>query len=158
MTISFELNGREVVVVEEWDRSLLDLMREDLDVVGAKPGCAIGRCGACTVLIDGAPVPACLVPVGRLSGVHVVTAEGLPPARIGPLLRVLRDEHAAQCGYCFNGLLVTLAWLLRRPSRPDREEATALLSGHLCRCVGHIALDRVLDRILALRTEPPQHT
>jgi carbon-monoxide dehydrogenase small subunit len=148
-----EIDGKAVTVADRWERSLLSLMREDLDIVAAKPGCEIGRCGACTVMLNGEPVPACLVPLGRLEGAHITTADGLPAETSRALIAIMREERMAQCGYCSNGLLVTLAALLARKSPVDLNEARLLLAGHICRCTGNIALDRALDRILALRSD-----
>jgi len=155
MKVSFHLDGGDVTVDQPWTRSLLAVLRETLDCMSAKPGCEIGRCGACTILLDGAPVAACLAPVGRLEGASVLTAEGLRPEIAQPLLAIMREERLVQCGYCANGLLVLLAWIVDRDGAMDEEEAVRMLAGHLCRCAGHIGLRRALGRVLALRGAPP---
>jgi aerobic-type carbon monoxide dehydrogenase small subunit (CoxS/CutS family) len=150
LKVTFDIDGRSVDVSGEWDRSLLDVMRDDLDVIAAKPGCEIGRCGACSVILNGTPVAACLVPLGRLDGARVRTAEGLRAPLLQALMVIMHEERMAQCGYCSNGLLATLAWIADNPISIPRDEARNWLAGHICRCTGNIALDRALDRILAL--------
>jgi len=152
VNVTMEIDGKVVTITDRWEQSLLSLLREDLDIVAAKPGCEIGRCGACTVFVNGEPVPACLIPAGRLDGARITTAEGLPAETTRALIAIMRDERMAQCGYCSNGLLVTLAALVARTSPIELEEARLLLAGHICRCTGNIGLDRALDRIVALRS------
>ena len=145
------IDGRRVAVEGEGETSLLDILREELDLVGAKPGCGIGRCGACVVLLDGMPVNACLVPRARLDGARVVTPEGLAEGTCDTILDVLRRHHIAQCGYCMNGLVVSLAWAL---GQPDPAIAVGeAVQGHLCRCGGLIALDRALPDLLAIAAD-----
>lgn len=142
MIVNFHLDGRAVSVTGDWNRSLLSSLREDLNVAAAKPGCEIGRCGACTVLLDGEPVNACLLPLGQLEGHAVTTAQGLPPDTRDRIGLMLEDLHAAQCGYCINGLTVMLAWL--QSQKPDDDDPRLLLSGNLCRCSAQAALSQAL--------------
>ena len=143
MIAAFHVDGREVTIEGDWNRSLLSILREDLDLQSAKPGCEIGRCGACTVLLDGDPVNACLVPLARLEGKEVTTAEGLPAERQKAVTERLDAIHAAQCGYCINGLLVTLVWL--QAQELDATDPRLLLAGNLCRCSAQTALARSLE-------------
>jgi carbon-monoxide dehydrogenase small subunit len=133
------------------ERRLLDILREDLGLTAAKPGCGIGRCGACTVLLDGRPVNACLVPAFRLKGTAVVTRDALPTAALVPVIEALEAADAFQCGYCAPGFLVALAWLHARDPRPDAEEAMAALSGHLCRCTGYGGIRRAVRALFGPR-------
>jgi carbon-monoxide dehydrogenase small subunit len=141
--VAFALNDKPVALDAPADRRLIDLLREDLDVIGPKNGCAIGRCGACLVLVDDRPVNACLVLAGRLPGRRVVTVEGLGAAA-EPVRDALARAGAVQCGYCAPGLVTALTWLAARDPRPTESEAEALLAGQLCRCTGYGGLRRAL--------------
>lgn len=143
MIAAFHLDGREVTVESDWNRSLLSILREELDVTSAKPGCEIGRCGACTVLLDGDPVNSCLVPLAHVEGRTVTTAGGLPAEAVDHITERLDDLHAAQCGYCINGLLVMLVWL--QAHEEGSVDPSLLLAGNLCRCSAQAALAQSLE-------------
>lgn len=143
MIAAFHVDGREVTIEGDWNRSLLSILREELDLQSAKPGCEIGRCGACTVLLDGEPVNACLVPLAHVEGRQVTTAEGLPVDEVETATRMLDELHAAQCGYCINGLLVMLVWLQLHEA--GSADPRLLLAGNLCRCSAQAALARSLE-------------
>jgi aerobic carbon-monoxide dehydrogenase small subunit len=142
MIVNFQLDGRAVSVTGDWNRSLLSGLREDLNVSSAKPGCEIGRCGACTVLLDGDPVNACLIPLCQLEGRAVTTVQGLPANTRAHITEILENLHAAQCGYCISGLTVMLAWL--QTQRLGEDDPKLLLSGNLCRCSAQAALSQFL--------------
>lgn len=148
MIVNFQLDGRAVSVTGDWNRSLLSSLREDLNVSSAKPGCEIGRCGACTVLLDGDPVNACLIPLGQLEGCAVTTVQGLPANIRDQIAQMLEDLHAAQCGYCINGLTVMLAWLQTQKLGDD--DPKLLLSGNLCRCSAQAALSQSLQNTASI--------
>ncbi|WP_375466251.1 (2Fe-2S)-binding protein, partial [uncultured Methylobacterium sp.] len=141
--VRYRLNGREHALAGPPRRPLLDLLRETHGLMAAKPGCGIGRCGACLVLLDGRPVNACLVMSYRLDGVEIISPEGLDALpESAPVRAALIAENAFQCGYCAPGVTVCLVALLRR--EPDADEAAirAALAGNLCRCTGYASILR----------------
>jgi len=141
LTIRFVLNGRTVEARVEPHRTLLWVLREVFDLVGAKEGCGVGECGACTVLLDGEAVNACLVLAGKVDGREVTTVEGLGgPEALHPLQQWFIRKHAVQCGYCTPGMLLSAAALLRRNPDPTREEIREALAGNLCRCTGYVQI------------------
>jgi carbon-monoxide dehydrogenase small subunit len=123
-------------------RRLLEILREDLQLTGAKPGCGVGRCGACTVLLDGAPVQSCLVFSAKLAGRNVTTIEGTPETC--PTRSVLAAEGAFQCGYCAPGFVMSLEYWASQSPRPSLAEVERMLAGHLCRCTGYAGIRRAL--------------
>ena len=130
------VNGRDVPTPER-ARRLLDFLREDLDLTGAKEGCGMGECGACTVLVDGEPVCSCLVLVGQVAGAEVVTAEGLAERGLHPVQQAFVEAHASQCGFCTPGMIVSAAALLAGDPQPDEDSVRLALAGNLCRCTGY---------------------
>ena len=133
--------------IDAWDPDmpLLYALRNDLGLHATKFGCGLGQCGACTVLIDGAPVRSCTLRVGEASGRRIVTAEGLgTPDKPHPVQAAFIAEQAAQCGYCTNGMVMSTVAMLRRTPKPTREQAQQALAGNLCRCGSH---DRVLRAV-----------
>jgi len=144
----FEVNGERVEVEAPGMRRLLDVLREDLALTGTKEGCGEGECGACTVLIDGAPVDSCLVPVCQVEGAAIATVEGLAsPSPEGPVLDALQqaflDAGGAQCGICTPGMI--LAAIALGP-KPSREAMRAGLAGNICRCTGYHAIYESVER------------
>jgi nicotinate dehydrogenase subunit A len=145
-TVQLHVNGVQRAV-DAWDAEmpLLYVLRNDLGLHAAKFGCGLGQCGSCTVLLDDAPVRSCTVKVGEAGGRRVVTAEGLgTPERPHPVQAAFIAEQAAQCGYCTNGMVMSVVALLRREPRPTREQTQQALAGNLCRCGSH---DRVLRAV-----------
>jgi nicotinate dehydrogenase subunit A len=130
---------------------LLTVLRQQLGLKGTRFGCGEGQCGACTVLVDGQPLQACTTPLWSVAGRSVTTIEGLAAdGRPGPLQQAFLDEQAAQCGYCINGIIMTLAGLLARRPVPSRAAILDVLDErHLCRCGTHPRILRTLDRLLA---------
>jgi carbon-monoxide dehydrogenase small subunit len=144
-TVPLRVNGRPVAVADTSKR-LLDFLREDLDLTGAKEGCGMGECGACTVLVDGEPVCSCLVLVGQVSGAEVVTAEGLAEQGLHPVQEAFVEAHASQCGFCTPGMIVSAAALLARDPQPDEGAVRLALAGNLCRCTGYASVFSALRK------------
>jgi aerobic-type carbon monoxide dehydrogenase small subunit (CoxS/CutS family) len=129
------VNGGKRPVDADVERSLLSVLRDDLDLTGAKYGCGEGRCGACTVLLDGRPTRSCTTAVLAASGKNVQTIEGLAKAdKLHPLQEAFLKAGALQCGYCTPGMIMAALGLLRRNPKPSREEISRALNGNICRC------------------------
>ena len=138
MKISFIVNGEPVQVSVPSHWTLLRLLRERLGLTGTKEGCGIGECGACTVLLDGAPVHSCLVLAPKVEGREVETIEGLGSREsLHPLQRSFIDHGAVQCGFCIPGILMSSKALFKTTPHPTRDEVKEAISGHLCRCTGY---------------------
>jgi aerobic-type carbon monoxide dehydrogenase small subunit (CoxS/CutS family) len=144
-TASLRVNGRPVAAASAAKR-LLDFLREDLDLTGAKEGCGMGECGACTVLVDGEPVCSCLVLVGQVAGADVVTAEGMAERGLHPVQEAFVQAHASQCGFCTPGMIVSAAALLARDPQPSQDAIRLALAGNLCRCTGYTSIFAALGR------------
>jgi carbon-monoxide dehydrogenase small subunit len=142
------VNGRPVEPSDP-ARRLLDFLRDDLDLTGAKEGCGMGECGACTVLVDAEPVCSCLVLVGQVARSDVVTAEGLAEQGLHPVQQAFVDAHASQCGFCTPGMIVAAAALLARAPDPDDDAIRLALAGNLCRCTGYTAIFTALRKATA---------
>ncbi len=138
VVVEFELGGRPVEVLVRPLTTLQQVLRTQLGRTSVKDGCRQGGCGSCTVLLDGEPVPSCLLPVQDVAGRSVTTLEDLTPAEgLTPVQRAFLDANGTQCGYCTPGMeMVTEALLERNPS-PTREEVMDALSGNVCRCTGY---------------------
>jgi carbon-monoxide dehydrogenase small subunit len=136
--IRFTINGETKEVEIAVGISVLELLRDILDLKGTKEGCGIGECGACTVVVDSKAVNACLMFAAQLDGREVMTVEGLSPTdELHPIQQVFADHHAVQCGFCTPGLLMSTHALLQENPRPNREEIVKAVSGNLCRCTGY---------------------
>jgi len=146
--ISFVLNGAPVTLSAPPMARLLDVLREELGRTGTKEGCGEGECGACTVLLEGEPVCACLVPVVQACGGRVDTVEGLArDGRLDPIQQAFLTHGAAQCGICTPGLLVMARALLDREPHPSPERVRQALAGNLCRCTGY---QRIIDAVVSV--------
>ncbi len=122
-------------------KSLLEVLREDLNLTGTKHGCELGECGTCTVLVDGLPVLSCLALPVELQGREIKTVEGMADnGRLHPLQQAFAELGAAQCGYCTPGILLTAEALLRDNPAPSRQEVREALAGNLCRCTGYVKI------------------
>jgi carbon-monoxide dehydrogenase small subunit/xanthine dehydrogenase small subunit len=139
--IRFTLNGKRVSITAPPLKRLLDVLREECGLTGTKEGCGEGECGACTVLLDGAPVASCLVPFAQARRARVTTIEGLGGR--DPLQRCFVEEGAAQCGICTPGMIMAAVPLARGATLPQIREA---LAGNLCRCTGYSAIYRAVAR------------
>ncbi|MEO7142017.1 MAG: (2Fe-2S)-binding protein [Bryobacteraceae bacterium] len=137
MSESLELlvNGVRHRVAPGPERTLLEVLREDLDLTGTKYGCGEGQCGACTVLIDGRPSRSCQTRAAALAGKHVTTIEGLTrETKWNPLRAAFAEQDAMQCGYCTSGMLMSAAALLSKHPHPERAEVINFMDGNICRC------------------------
>jgi aerobic-type carbon monoxide dehydrogenase small subunit (CoxS/CutS family) len=130
-----QVNGARRAVEADAERSLLSVLRDDLDLTGSKYGCGEGRCGACTVLIDGKPVRSCSTQVGAAEGKPIRTIEGLATGdKLHPLQQAFLDAGAMQCGYCTSGMLMSACALLTQQPDVSREDVVRLMNGNICRC------------------------
>jgi|SRR5450432_2461429 len=159
--IRFTLNGEDTEVAFAPHKTLLEVLREDLNLTGTKHGCELGECGTCTVLVDGRSILSCLMLALDAEGREVLSIEGLAD---GPTLHPLQDTFAdlgaAQCGYCSPGFLLAAKELLDKKPRPSRDEIKEALSGNLCRCTGYIkiyeAVELAAARMLGEEMELPR--
>lgn len=137
-SITLRVNGEEREVAVSPNRRLLEVLREDLLLTGAKEACDDGTCGTCTVLIDGMPMRACLILAVQAQGREVTTIEGLADGRtLHPVQQAFIDEGAIQCGYCTPGMILTAKALLDETPAPTEQEIKHAISGNLCRCTGY---------------------
>ena len=150
MTYRFSVNGDEVALEVPGMRRLLDALREDLGLTGTKEGCGEGECGACSVLVDGAVVDSCLVPVCQVEGSDVLTVEGLAPAgELDGLQRAFLEHGGAQCGICTPGMLIAARAYLDDGGGPADEDIREAIAGNLCRCTGYT---KIIEAIAAAST------
>ena len=155
MSLRFTLNGKATTWEGAPITRLTSALRDDLGLTGTKVGCEAGDCGACTVLLDGRQVCACLVPMGQVEGRSVETVEGLADGALAALQQAFLAHGAAQCGICTPGMLMAAAELLRRTARPSRREVEDALGGVLCRCTGYTKIvDAVMDAAAPLPAAP----
>ena len=144
--IEMTVNGELVKAKVPSHMRLLDFLREELDLIGAKEGCGKGECGACTVLVEGKAVNSCLMLAVEASGKEVLTVEGLSEGdSLDPIQQSIIDNSALQCGYCTPGMVLSAKGLLLRNPSPTRDEVVEAISGNLCRCTGYA---RVVDAIM----------
>ncbi|MET0629996.1 MAG: (2Fe-2S)-binding protein [Xanthobacteraceae bacterium] len=146
MAVSLKVNGVSRSVPAEPDTPLLYVLRNDLELNGAKFGCGLAQCGACTVLIDGKAVRSCVTPIGTLEKSEITTIEGLGSlAKPHALQQAFIQEQAAQCGYCISGMIMSAKELLDRNPRPSEQDVRMALEGNLCRCGTH---NRIINAVL----------
>jgi aerobic-type carbon monoxide dehydrogenase small subunit (CoxS/CutS family) len=144
--IKFVLNGEEAEVAFAPHKTLLEVLREDLNLTGTKHGCELGECGTCTVLVDGRSILSCLMLGLDAEDRHVTTIEGMADgATLHPLQDTFADLGAAQCGYCSPGFLLAAKELLEKKPKPSRDEIKEALSGNLCRCTGYIKIYEAVE-------------
>jgi nicotinate dehydrogenase subunit A len=141
------VNGKAHDVAAAPDTALLYVLRNDLELNGPKYGCGLGECGTCTVLIDGVAARSCVIPIEGCVGRDIVTLEGLGTReRPDPVQQAFIEEQAAQCGYCLNGMIMSVKALLLRSPRPSEAEVIAALRYNLCRCGAHVEIVRAAMR------------
>jgi len=156
LSLSFRVNSVDHdVLVPPW-RTLLEVLRENLGLIGAKRSCQEGQCGACTVLIDGKPVNSCLYLAIEAQDKEIVTIEGLGRGDAGlhPIQKSFAEKGAVQCGFCTAGLILTTKALLDENPNPSEDEVRQGIVGHLCRCTGYFQIvEAVLDAAREMRSE-----
>ncbi len=136
--INFVLNGKDVSIDADPLKRLLDVLREDFKETGVKEGCGEGECGACSVLLDGKLVNSCMIPVGTIQGMEIVTPRGFSKTSKGKVIvESFADSGAVQCGFCTPGMMMAAEALLEKNNNPDEAEIREALSGNLCRCTGY---------------------
>jgi aerobic carbon-monoxide dehydrogenase small subunit len=141
------VNGSPETLTSAPYRTLLEMLRDDLGLIGAKEGCGTGDCGACTVLVDGAPVNGCLMLVGQVAGRSVLTVEGLSEGeQLHPLQEAFAQHGAIQCGFCIPGMIMSAAALLKSNPHPSDDEIRWGIAGNLCRCTGY---SKIVEAIAA---------
>lgn len=151
MSIDLTINGEPITLEIDPRTPLLDVLRDRQRLTGAKAVCREGFCGACTVHVDGKPVPSCLRPIGLLRGCQIVTVEGLAaPGTFNRVQQAFIDHDVVQCGMCFPGMVMTLTEFLDQEPNPDRAQVKAALVGNICRCTGY---ERIIDAVLSIKTE-----
>jgi carbon-monoxide dehydrogenase small subunit len=147
MALPLTINGENRSSVSDPMTPLVDVLRNEFFLTGAKVVCREGFCGACTVLLDGRPIASCLLPVGLASRCEISTVESLAHEGVlSPLQQAMEDADAVQCGMCFPGMLMTLTSFLAREKNPTREDVKEALVGNVCRCTGY---ERIVDAALA---------
>jgi nicotinate dehydrogenase subunit A len=147
MAVTLKVNGASRSVPAEPDTPLLYVLRNDLELNGAKFGCGLAQCGACTVLVDGKAVRSCVTDIGSLGGAEITTLEGLGSIdKPHALQRAFIDEQAAQCGYCINGMIMSAKALLDRNPKPSENDVRQALAANLCRCGTHNRIIRAVMR------------
>jgi aerobic-type carbon monoxide dehydrogenase small subunit (CoxS/CutS family) len=141
------VNGKKHAIQTDPRRPLLDVLREDLGLTGTKYGCGIGRCGSCTVLVDGRRVHSCQMPAAEAGGKSITTIEGLAPSgALHPVQEAFLAEGAMQCGYCTPGMILAAAALLQRNPHPSDSQIVDGMNGNLCRCNGYPKILRAICR------------
>lgn len=146
--LSFQLDGDEVEVSVDHGRTLLEVLRHDLAKTGTHAGCRNGDCGACTVLIDGAPFKTCLVPAGRVEGASLQTVEGLADGEeLHPVQEAFWKHNAFQCGFCTPGHMLCAVALLREEAKPSNGQIRDAIAGNLCRCTGYQQIVAAIESV-----------
>jgi len=139
--VALDVNGERTELLLPVHKTLLEVLREDMQLTGTKHGCELGECGTCTVLIDGKPELSCLLLPIQIEGREITTVEGLANgSQLHPLQQAFSELGAAQCGYCTPGILLASKSLLETNQRPSRDEIREALAGNLCRCTGYVKI------------------
>jgi aerobic-type carbon monoxide dehydrogenase small subunit (CoxS/CutS family) len=144
--LRLRVNGETREVATEINKTLLEVLREDMNLTGTKHGCELGECGTCAVLVDGKPVLSCLMLGIEAEGTEIISVEGMMhDGKPHPLQKAFADLGAAQCGYCIPGILLTAKALLDDNPHPSRDEIRHALSGNLCRCTGYTKILQAVE-------------
>ena len=147
--VTLKVNGESYDLMIAPYRTLLDVLREEIHLTGSKKGCDVGDCGACTVLLDGKPVNACLVVAATADGTEITTIEGLAQdGNLHPLQQAFVKEGAVQCGFCTSGTLMSLKALFDRNSSPSMDEVKSAIAGNLCRCTGYAKIFKAVESVI----------
>ncbi|MBS3920324.1 MAG: (2Fe-2S)-binding protein [Deltaproteobacteria bacterium] len=148
-TIRFKLNGDPIQIEVEPHLTLLEVLRNELELTGTKEGCGMGECGACTVLINGRAVNSCLFPIMETDGKNVITIEGLADVdgNLHPIQRSFIENGAVQCGFCTSGMILSAKALLDENPKPTEEEIRTAISGNLCRCTGYLQIIEAIKEV-----------
>lgn len=144
--ISININQKVYQIDVESHHTLLQVLRDQLDITGSKECCGVGECGACTILLDGKAVNACLILAVEADGTEVVTIEGLGgPSNLSPMQKAFDEAGAVQCGFCTPGMIMAAQYLINNNPNPTEEDVRVALAGNLCRCTGYA---RIIDAVL----------
>ncbi|CAM3508489.1 MULTISPECIES: (2Fe-2S)-binding protein [Halomonas] len=161
MTLTLTVNGQEHELAVSPQTPLLNVLRNDLALNGPKYGCGLGECGACSVLIDGMAARTCVLPVSAAVGHNVITLDGLAcNGQLDPVQQAFIDAQAAQCGYCLNGMIITVRALLNHNAQPSAQQIRTALEHNLCRCGTHVEIlqaARLAVDLNASRLQEPLH-
>jgi len=153
ITVTFNLNGEPVITDVPVTWTLLRTLRENFELTGSKEGCGVGECGACTVIIDGETVNACLYPIPEIEGKTVQTIEGVAHAdgTLDPIQQAFIENNGVQCGYCTSGMIMSAKALLKKNPRPTESEIRTAISGNICRCTGYVQIVESIE--MAAKTQ-----
>jgi isoquinoline 1-oxidoreductase alpha subunit len=150
MRVTFRVNGKSTTVEASPEMPLLWVLRDKLDLKGAKFGCGLGQCGACTVHVNGAPIRSCTWPISASAGVDVLTIEGLSPDGTHPLQRAWEQVDVPQCGYCQAGQIMSAAALLAKTPKPTDDQIDAAMNGNICRCATYLRIRQAIKTASAI--------
>lgn len=154
--VNFFLNEEPMELYVDANRTMLNVLRDELCYTGTKEGCGAGECGACTVIVDGLPINACLVLAPEMDGMHITTVEGLSKdGELSPLQKAFVEHAALQCGFCTPGFIMTAVEILETNRLYTDDELRKLLSGHLCRCTGYENILRAVKKTMYRRLGLP---
>ena len=155
--VNFQVNGESVELDIRPSETLLETLRDRLELTGAKEGCGLGACGTCTVLLNGLPTRSCIVLTAQVDGSEVTTIEGLADGtKLDPVQESFMEKGAVQCGFCTSGMVLTAKGLLDRSSRPAREEIIRSISSNLCRCTGYKKIVEAVEAVSSPETSKTQ--
>jgi aerobic carbon-monoxide dehydrogenase small subunit len=142
ISVAFNLNGQAVTAEVPMSWTLLKTLRETFELTGAKEGCGVGECGACTVIIDGDAVNACLYPIPEIEGKKVLTIEGMAGSdgSLHPLQKAFLENNGVQCGFCTSGMIMSAKALLEENPKPTEADIRRAISGNICRCTGYVQI------------------
>ena len=144
--ITLLVNGEPYNLVVPSNKTLLEVLRDDLELMGTREGCSVGACGACTVLIDDVPVRSCLTLAADVQGLSITTIEGLTEGReLHPVQEAFVERGAIQCGFCSSGMILTAKAFLDKNKRPKKDEIKKAISGNICRCTGYTKIEDAIS-------------
>lgn len=149
VSVSFNLNGDSVTADVPMGWTLLKTLREIFELTGAKEGCGVGECGACTVIVDGDAVNACLYPIPEVEGKNVLTIEGIarPDGSLHPIQKAFIENNGVQCGFCTSGMIMSAKALLEENPKPDETDIRTAISGNFCRCTGYVQIIESIQEV-----------